>query len=144
MVLPAPAPGRRLLSSAEIALTQAIADALFPPGSPLPFAAADHDVAGELDRVLAEDLDPEMRLVFRYLARALDLGTLASRGAHFANLDRATRIEVLATWSDAGNPPRRMAYEGIKLVISIAALSMDAAAEATGWVGGCFHPRVQA
>lgn len=93
--------------------------------------------------MLAEDLDPEMRLVYRYLLRALDLGTVASRGAHFSTLDRASRVEVLATWSDAGNPPRRMAYEGIKLVVSIAALSMDAAMEATGWVGGCFHPRAQ-
>jgi hypothetical protein len=115
--LPAPGPGRRLLSAAEVEVVTALADAFFPPGNPVGVAGAAVNVAAELDRMLAEDLDPVVAPVFRHLLRGLEYGSVATHGGRFSHLERPVREEVLADWSDAGNVPRRMAYEVLKTCV---------------------------
>lgn len=115
--LPAPAPGRRLFSAGECEAVVALADALFPPGSPVGVAGSATDVAAELDRMLADDLDPVVVPVFRNLLRGLEYGSAATHGGRFSHLERPVREEILAEWSQAGNVPRRMAYEVLKTCV---------------------------
>lgn len=139
--LPGAAPSHRLLSDDEFVLVTAIADGLFPPGNPLGVAGNEVAVAEEVDRLLATELDPEMRLVFRYLIRGLDLGTVASRGRSFAALDTEARADVMRVWSDSSVVPRRMAFEGIKLVVGMAFMNDPKIVAATGWEFSCWRPQ---
>ncbi len=136
--LPEPSTSHRLLSDDEFVLVTAIADGLFPPGNPLGVAGRDVAVADEVDRLLATELDPEMRLVFRYLIRGLDIGTTASRGKSFVSLDTEARADVLRVWSDTAVLPRRMAFEGIKLVVGMAFMTDPKVSAATGWESACW------
>lgn len=135
--LPAAAPGRHTFSAAELEVVAALADAFFPPGNPVGVSGAAVDVAAELDRLLAEDLDPVVGPVFRHLLRGLEYGAAATHGARFSRLERPLREEILADWAEPGNVPRRMAYEVLKTCIGWAWFSAPAVRAGLGWVSEC-------
>ena len=135
--LPAPAPGRRLFSSGEIAIVSALVEAFFPPGNPLGVYGAQVDAASELDRLLVDELDPVVAPVFRHLLRGLEYATVATHGARFSHLERPVREEILADWSDPANVPRRMAYEVLKTCVGWAWLTAPAVRAAIGWHADC-------
>jgi hypothetical protein len=136
-VLPGAAPGFRLLSAGEIALVVAIGGAFFPPGSSMGVSAADVDLPLLVDTLLAEELDPVVQPVFRYLLRAVEAGTLASRGATFTSLSLEEQRDVLSTWSDPGILPRRLAYDGLKSVLGMAFFNAPAVMDRLGWSPTC-------
>lgn len=135
--LPAPAPGQKLFSAAELEAVAALADAFFPPGNPVGVTGASVNVAAELDRMLAEDLDPVVGPVFRHLLRGLEYGAAATHGARFSRLERPIREEILAEWSEPGNVPRRMAYEVLKTCIGWAWFSAPTVRAGLGWASEC-------
>ena len=135
--LPAAAAGSRLFSVAEAEVVAALADAFFPPGNPVGVAGSAVTVAGELDRMLAEDLDPVVAPVFRHLLRGLEYGSVATHGGRFSHLERPVREEILAEWSEAGNVPRRMAYEVLKTCVGWAWFNAPAVRAGLGWQSDC-------
>jgi hypothetical protein len=135
--LPAPAPGRRLFSAAEVEVVNALADAFFPPGNPIGVAGAAVDVASELDRLLVEDLDHVVAPVFRHLLRGIEYATVATHGARFTQLERIARGEILESWSDPELVPRRMAYEVLKTCVGWAYMSAPQVRAAIGWQSEC-------
>lgn len=135
--LPAPAAGRRLLSATELQVVAALADAFFPPGNPVGVAGAAVDVAGELDRMLAQDLDPVVAPVFRHLLRGLEYGAAATHGARFSQLERPAREDILAEWSGPGVLPRRMAYDVLKTCVGWAWFNAPAVRASLGWQSDC-------
>ncbi|MCB9674635.1 MAG: gluconate 2-dehydrogenase subunit 3 family protein [Alphaproteobacteria bacterium] len=132
----APAPGATVLSSNELAVVRAIAEVWFPAGI-FPVDGIEADVAGEVDASVADLLDPVRLAGFRYVLRALEWGTFASRGARFTALDAATRLEVLRTWGDPSVLPRRVATDSLKALLGIAYFSHPAVLAAIGWKPGC-------
>lgn len=135
--LPVPAAGHRLFSVAEAEIVAALADAFFPPGNPVGVSGSAVNVAGELDRMLAEDLDPVVAPVFRHLLRGLEFGSVATHGGRFSHLERPVREEILAEWSAPGNVPRRMAYEVLKTCVGWAWFNAPAVRAGLGWQSDC-------
>lgn len=138
-VLPSACPGFQLLSEGEVALVAAIGEAFFPSGSALAIGAADVGLPFLVDTLLAEELDPVVQPVFRYLLRAVDAGTVASRGSSFALLPLEDRRAVLDTWSDNAIFPRRVAYDALKSVLGMAFFNAPEVTERIGWSPTC-HP----
>ncbi|MDP2316148.1 MAG: gluconate 2-dehydrogenase subunit 3 family protein [Pseudomonadota bacterium] len=136
-VLPDAAPGFQLLSGGEIELVTAIGEAFFPEGNVFGVSAADVDLPALVDALMAEELDPIVQPVFRYLLRVVDAGTLASRGAGFAALSLADRRAVLENWSDNAIFPRRLAYDALKSVLGMAFFNAAAVTDHVGWSPTC-------
>ncbi|MFZ5476269.1 MAG: gluconate 2-dehydrogenase subunit 3 family protein [Myxococcota bacterium] len=131
--LPAPAAGARLLSLAELDLVRAVGEALFPPDSPLGIGAAEVDLGAAVDELVGEYMDPVVAPVLRYLLRALEVGTAASRGTPFGSLSLADRRAVMDTWADNEVLPRRLAYDTFKTILGMAFFNAAAVRDAVGW-----------
>lgn len=130
--LPGAAPGRWVLSFAELATVAAVADALFPRGS-MPLSGVEAGVVEEVDRIVGEDLQPVHAAGFRYLLRALEWGPLYSHGARFTQLSPAGRQEVLAIWSEPSVLPRRVASDALKMVMGMAYFKHPHVLDAMGY-----------
>ncbi len=135
--LPAPAPGRVVLSDEETQVVAALADAFFPPGNPIGVAGGAVNVAAEVDRMLGEDLDPVVAPVFRHLLRGLEYGAVATHGGRFSRLERPVREEILADWSAPDSVPRRMAYDVLKTCVGWAWFNAPAVRAGLGWQSDC-------
>jgi len=130
--LPGAAPGRWILSFAELATVAAVADALFPRGS-MPLSGVEAGVVEEVDRIVGEDLEPIHAAGFRYLLRALEWGPIYSHGARFSQLSVADRDEVLAIWSEPSVLPRRIASDALKMVMGMAYFKNPRVLDAMGY-----------
>ncbi|MBM4369047.1 MAG: gluconate 2-dehydrogenase subunit 3 family protein [Deltaproteobacteria bacterium] len=135
--LPSPAPGRKLFSAAEVEVVTALAEAFFPAGNPIGVAGGGVDVAGELDRLLVDELDHVVAPVFRHLLRGIEYGSVATHGARFSALEPLAREEVLAEWAEPANVPRRMAYEVLKTCVGWAYFNAPQVRAALGWEAEC-------
>lgn len=136
-VLPAPAPGFRLLAAEELVVLAALGEAFFPAASPLGVAAADVDLPARVDALLAEDLDPVVAPVFRYLLDVLETGTLVSRGSRFSALPLAVRREVVDTWAGPVILPRRLGYDALKSIVGMAFFNTPEVTAKVGWSPRC-------
>jgi len=95
------------------------------------------EVVDEVDRLLAELLEPLHASGFRYVLRALEWGTLASRGTRFSKLDEQERLDVLCTWKGPERMARRVAVDSIKVVFSMAYFSRPSVMADIGWRASC-------
>jgi hypothetical protein len=134
--LDGPAPGARVLSVEEMAVVAALAAAMFPKGA-MPIDGVEAGVPAEVDRLVDELLPAPHRVGFRLVLRAIEWGTLASRGARFSQLDVDERRDVLDTWSDPGLLPRRLANDSVKLLLGMAWFRHPAIQQRIGWRTGC-------
>lgn len=134
--LDAPAPGAWILSAEELAVVRAAAEVMFP-GDPLPLDGIEAGVAEEVDRLLVNLMGEPHASAFRYVLRALEWGTFASRGARFTQLDVAERAEVLDAWSDPRILPRRVSSDGIRLLLGMAYFNNTVILDAIGWRIDC-------
>ena len=130
--LPAAAPGRWVLSLAELATVAAVADTLFPCGS-MPLSGVEAGVVEEVDRIVGEDLQPLHASGFRYLLRALEWGPIYSHGARFSQLPAVAREEVLAIWSEPSVLSRRVASDALKMVMGMAYFKNPRVLDAMGY-----------
>ena len=91
------AAGMRVLSRREADIVEAIAAVLFPPGV---FAVhgGDGGTAPRMDTLLDEMLDTTSADGFRYLLRAIEIGTLVARGVPFTRLPVDEAREVIDIW----------------------------------------------
>lgn len=134
--LDVPAPGAWILSAEELAIVRATAEVMFP-GAPLPLDGVEAKVAEEVDRLLVNLMGEPHASAFRYVLRALEWGTFASRGARFSQLDLADRAEVLDAWSDPRVLPRRVASDGLRLLLGMAYFNNPVILDAIGWRVDC-------
>jgi len=134
--LGAPAAGFRVLTAPEVEVVRAAAMAMFP-GAPFPVNGLDAQVAEGVDAFLADVLDGLRGAGFRYVLRALEWGTLASRGSRFSRLPLPTRQQVLDTWAEPQVFTRRVAGDSLKVVLGTAYFANDQVLDHMEWDGGC-------
>lgn len=134
--LEAAAPGAVLLSEQELDIVAAIAEVMFP-ADPMPVSGIEAQVAREVDHIVPLLMDGPRAAAFRYLLRALEVGTLASRGRRFTRLAAAERVEVLETWSEPDIVPRRVGLDALKLVLGMAYFRHPAVVAHIGWRNDC-------
>ena len=135
--LPAAAAGRACLSNHELLLVQALAEALFPPGNALGVTALGMDLAGEVDELMGDRLDPVVTPVFRRVLQALDDGTMVSRGARFADLPLDVRVGVMASWAEPGVLARRLMYDALRTIVGMVFFCRPEVVSAIGWRPAC-------
>jgi hypothetical protein len=72
--LPDAAENQAVLSAGELGIVAALGEVLFPEGNAIGFSWKEVDLAQEVDRLLAEVLDPKVVAPFRYLLRFVQYG----------------------------------------------------------------------
>src|SRR5262245_26805256 len=92
-----PAPGALVLTSRELDIVRAIAEVMFP-GAPFPVDGVAAGVPLEVDRIVAQVLEPIHGRGFRVLLQTLEWGTAGSRGTPFTGLPPEERSLVLERW----------------------------------------------
>ena len=121
-----PAAGFSILGRPEIGVVEATSQILFPPGV-FPVAGGDGKTAPEVDRILAEVIDPNAVGPFRTMLAALEWGTLVSRGTRFSQLEPDEAKHVLDVWGSENPFPRRVAFDSLQAVIGMAFLFLGRA-----------------
>jgi len=134
-----PAAGYRVLSGREIKVVEALARVLFPPGV-FPVHGGDGGTAPGVDHLLAEVFPPHTVPPFRYVLRAIQLGTLLARGRHFHELPVDEAAEVVAIWAGDDPLPRRLASDSVKLILGTAFLRRPEVKAAIGYRAECLTP----
>jgi len=132
-----PAVGFLVLSRPEIGIVEATSRILFPPGI-FPVAGGDGQTAPEVDRILAEVIEPKTVAPFRTMLAALEWGTLVSRGTRFSQLQPDEAKHVLDVWGSENPFPRRVAFDSLQAVIGMAFLRRREVLDAIDWRTGCF------
>jgi hypothetical protein len=131
-----PAAGARLFTRSELRIVEAIAEVMFP-GGPFPVDGLQAGVAAEVDRIVAEVLEPIHAAGFRTLLQSLEWGTLASRGRSFTALPAPERAEVLERWLDPSVFTRRLAAESFRVVLGMAYFAHPEVLAHMGWRPEC-------
>ena len=128
--------GARVLSREEMRVVGALAEAMFPAGH-FPVDGLEAGVPEEVDRIVATVLPSVQRTAFRYVLRALEWGTAASRGQRFSHLSVQERLEVIEVWATPSVLARRISFDSMKAVLGMAYFSHPAVLETIGWSTGC-------
>ena len=131
-----PAAGMRVLSQKELDIIEAIAAVLFPPGT-FSVYGGDGGTAPRLDVLLDEMLDEISADGFRYLLRAMEVGTLIARGVSFTSLSPDEAREVIDIWFSEEPAPRRMVSDSFKVLLGIGFLNRPEVIAEIGWSRGC-------
>ena len=132
-----PASGAAVLSEAELAVIEQAARVLFPPGI-FGVAGGDGKTAPAVDALLADVIDPPAVAPFRSMLAALEWGTLVSRGTRFSKLSDEEAAHVLDIWASENPAPRRVAFDSLQALLSMAFLRRPEVIETIGWRVGCF------
>ena len=132
-----PAPHSKVLSQTEMDVVERAAGVLFPPGI-FSISGGDGLTAPEVDRLLAEVVDPNVVSPFRGMLGALEWGTLVSRGQRFSTLSVADAKDVLDVWASENPFPRRIAFDSLQAILGLAFLRRAEVLDDIGWRAGCF------
>lgn len=131
-----PARGAQVLTPHELVIVEHIAAVMFPAGY-FPVDGVTAGVAARVDRILSDVTDSVRTAGFRYVLRTLEWGTFASRGLRFTELDPARQLAVLEAWSDPTVLARRVAGDGLKVVLGMAYFAHPEVLGALGWHSTC-------
>ena len=132
-----PAQGATVLSETEFKVIEQAARVLFPPGI-FPVAGGDGETAPAVDSLLADVIDPPAVAPFRSMLAALEWGTLVSRGTRFSALSEEEAAHVLDIWASENPAPRRVAFDSLQALLSMAFLRRPEVLDTIGWRVGCF------
>ena len=69
---------------------------------------------------------------------ALEWGTLVSRGTRFSELTQDEAAHVIDIWASENPAPRRVAFDSLQALLSMAFLRREEVIETIGWRVGCF------
>ncbi len=105
------APGFQVLASGEVQTVEALLGAMFAVEAGAPVDPVSCGALEEVDRLLAEDLPPDVVAPFRYLLHGLEAATVVSRGRPFSAISVEARLDVLNVWSGNEPFPRRLALD---------------------------------
>jgi hypothetical protein len=119
------------LSAREQAFLRAAADAVFPPGGPVPVSGTEAGTLRHVDRYVAA-LSPRTRLLIRLLFFAFEHATLAFRAPgwdgfrRFSALAPAQRVAVLDAWGRSPLAARRAVFQSLRAILTMAYFSSPA------------------
>jgi len=120
-----PAPWDAALSRREHAFLAAVAEAVFPPGGPLPRSGVEAGVPGYVDRLVAVS-PPRQRRLMRLLFFAIEHSTLLFPGPGVLRGRRrlsaqplAARIAVLEGWRTSGLFARRLVFASLRALVTL-------------------------
>jgi len=130
------APGRALLSSSEMHVARAVAEALFPPGTGLALDARGAHLAERVDGYLAGLPAREQRYV-RAGLRALEYASVPMHGSRFSRLSLGDRIAALRAEAASDGYLRHTAALGIKGIFGLVYFEIDSVRAELGWSLGC-------
>ena len=109
----------------ELALVEAVADALFPPGGAIAESGREADVAGYVDRLVAAS-QPRQRALMRALFFLFEHATLVFpapgglRGLRrFSSLDGSAREAVLERWRTSRLFLRRLVFTSLRALCTL-------------------------
>jgi hypothetical protein len=132
------AAGRAALSEREAAVVAALADAYFPPGSPLGVSVEDVDVVSGADAYIAGLLAKERRLL-RALLTAIDQWprvTLSSP-ARFSAWPRSDRVKALRALDESPVPEKRQLAGLLRALVAMPFFDDPRVLQAVGFSWGC-------
>lgn len=131
-----PGAGLRSLTRGELEIAEKIGEAFFPGPPVSPLTAAEVDLAGFVDRYLADMYPSELRL-FKILFRVLNLSPVVGYARTFYWLPLADRQEVLEAWARSDVLARRAGYQSLRFIFSMGYFESSRVRAALGLTTGC-------
>ncbi|WP_437681320.1 gluconate 2-dehydrogenase subunit 3 family protein [Sorangium sp. So ce131] len=130
----------RALTAKERSIVAACADALFPPGGPIPLSGTEAGLVDYMERYVARS-PRALRPYLRLLLHVVELSPLffGPRRARFTRLCQADRIAVLAAMAQSRIYLRRVTFLSLRTVLSMGYLANEKVAVAIG-VACCATP----
>jgi hypothetical protein len=126
---PRPAQPARVLSRAELATVEAVAEALFPKGGAIAASGAEAGVAAYVDRLVAAS-QPRQRRLMRALLVLVEHATLVfpapggiSGFRRFSSLRAAQREAVIEAWQSSRLFPRRLVFTAVRALCTLGYLA---------------------
>ena len=132
------AAGAAVLSAPEFDTVRAVGRVLFPAGV-FPVDGGDDETCFEVDRILAEVIEPDAVGPFRTMLGALEWGTLVSRGTRFSRLTPEEAQHVLDVWGSENPFPRRVAFDSLQAILGMAFFRRSAVLGAIDWRTECMR-----
>ena len=126
-------PEAKLLRPKEQAIVAACADALFPPGGPIPLSGTEAGLVAYLDAYIGA-MPPLPRLLGRLLFQSVEHSPwiFGPRPVRFTRLRPEERIRVLQQMYDSKLYFRRVSFLSMRAMMTMAYLSHPKVAEAMG------------
>ena len=109
----------RFLSDDELAFTDALADAIFPPSPKLPIRGREAGVGLVLDEVLG-GMAPFQRKMLRLSFHLLDQYSLPTHGKPFRELDEVEGAKIVAGWAQSEIAELRGLVAGTYVFVAMA------------------------
>ena len=125
------------LSAREQAFVRAAADAVFPSGGPIPYSGTEAGALAHVDRFLA-GIGARTRLLIRLLFVLLEHATLVFPAPgptgfrRFSALSLAQRQAVLDGWGRSRLGPRRLVFQSLRALVTMAYFASPAVLRAIG------------
>jgi hypothetical protein len=132
---PAELPGGALFSRKEQAVVAAAADALFPPGGPIPLSGTEAGLVAYVDAYVA-GLPPTPRLLGRLLFHLVEHGPWiwGPRRVRFTRLRPEERIQALRELQESALYFRRVSFLSMRAMMTMGYLGCPAVARKMGMV----------
>ena len=113
-----------ILSRKEQAIVSACADALFPPGGPIPVSGTEAGVVGYLDTYLGR-LPRVPRVLVRLLFASIEYGpwVFGPRPARFTRLRPVERVAVLRAMARSSMYFRRVSFLSLRTMMTLGYLA---------------------
>jgi hypothetical protein len=121
---PSPRRSHRIVNAREAAFLDAAAEAIFPPGGPIPLSGRQADLPAYADGFLLS-LPSHLRLQVRAMFLLFEQATIflpaPGRGGfrRFSALDDVQRVAVLRGWSESRVFLRRLAFTALRAVLTM-------------------------
>lgn len=118
-------PRHTLLSAREQAFLSAAADAVFPPGGPIPWSGTQAGALAHLNRFLA-GIAPRSRVLVRLLFFLVEHATLVFPAPgwdgirRFSKLSLAQRQAALEGWARSRSAARRTVFQSLRAILTMA------------------------
>jgi len=125
-----------VLSHGETEIVRSVAEVMFPAGV-FPVDGVSAEVAEGVDAVLHYQFPAVHAAGFRAVLRALEWGTLVSRGRSFSALAVEQRSEVLTVWMSPSVLTRRLAVDSLRLVLGMVYFSHPEVLAHIGYAQRC-------
>ncbi len=135
-----PASQPALLSRPELAVIEAAAETLFPPGGAIPLSGREAGIAAFVDSYVAavpRNLRILVRMLFFLVEHATVFfpapgGLLGGGMRRFSRLSPAQRVGALAGWEHSSLFARRLVFTSLRAILTMAYLSSPVVLRALG------------
>jgi choline dehydrogenase-like flavoprotein len=129
-----PAPGCRVLGSAEMRFLEAVSETVFPPYGTVPKSGREAGIPAYMDRYL-HSLPSRFRFLIRLLFLLFENAPVlfSGRPRRFSSLSSERRKRYLEGWESSRWYARRMSAQGLKTLLCIGYMADPAVKEAIGF-----------